>query len=102
MKSQLALLTGISDIIINSIVIEAKRHGIKELRLFGSRARGDYDERSDIDLAAYSGRVDEFKLDIEERVPTLLMFDVVDMAGSTSKELKDIVEKEGIVIYEEV
>lgn len=29
----------------------AKRHGAKRLVLFGSRARGDYHERSDIDLA---------------------------------------------------
>ena len=100
--TQLSIKTGMSDRIINSIIVEAKKHGIKELRIFGSRARGDYDEKSDIDLAAYSGSVEEFKLDIEEKVPTLLMFDVVDMARSTSKELKEIVDREGIVIYEEV
>ena len=93
---------GLSEKVLNAIVSEAKKYGIKELRLFGSRARGDYDEKSDIDLAAYSGRIEEFKLDIEEEVPTLLMFDVVDMVRSTSKELKEIVDKEGIVIYEEV
>lgn len=100
--TQLSLRTGMSDKIINSIIVEAKKYGIKELRLFGSRARGDYDEKSDIDLAAYSGNVDEFKMDIAEEVPTLLMFDVVDMARSTSKELQEIVDREGIVIYEEV
>ena len=31
----------------------ARRHGARKLVLFGSRARGDFRERSDIDLAVY-------------------------------------------------
>ena len=31
----------------------ARRHGAQRLVLFGSRARGDNKERSDIDLAVY-------------------------------------------------
>lgn len=100
--SQLSSRSGLSENVLNSIIIEAKSHGIKELRLFGSRAGGDHDEKSDIDLAAYSGKIESFKLDIEDKVPTLLTFDVVDMERSKSKELKDIVKKEGIVIYEEI
>lgn len=100
--SQLSSRSGLSENVLNSIIIEAKSHGIKELLLFGSRARGDHDEKSDIDLAAYSGKIESFKLDIEDKVPTLLTFDVVDMERSKSKELKDIVKKEGIVIYEEI
>lgn len=96
------LTSGLSENVLKSIVAEAKRHGIKELRLFGSRARGDHDERSDIDLAAYGGKIESFKLDIEENVPTLLTFDIVDMEKSNSNELKDIVKREGIVLYEEV
>ena len=99
---ELLAQTGLPKNVLNSIIIEAKRHEIKELRLFGSRARGDYDEKSDIDLAAYGGKIDSFKLDIEEKVPTLLTFDVVDMEKSKSKELIEIVKREGIVIYEEV
>lgn len=100
--SQLSSRSDLSENILNSIVAEAKKHGIIELRLFGSRARGDYDEKSDIDLAAYGGKIESFKLDIEEKVPTLLSFDVVDMGKSKSKELIEIVKREGIVLYEEV
>ena len=99
---ELLTQTGLPENVLNSIITEAKKHGIIELRLFGSRARGDYDEKSDIDLAAYGGKIDSFKLDIEEKVPTLLTFDVVDMGKSKSKELIEIVKREGIVIYEEV
>jgi predicted nucleotidyltransferase len=38
-----------------------KRYPISELALFGSYARGDYDENSDIDiLVAFQGRIDGF------------------------------------------
>lgn len=102
MKTQISVSTGLSEETIESIVSVAKENDIREIRLFGSRARGDYDEKSDIDLAVYGGMVEKFKLDIEEKVPTLLMFDVVDMEKSTSKSLKEIIDKEGIVIYAEI
>ncbi|MFC2637550.1 MAG: nucleotidyltransferase family protein [Mitsuokella sp.] len=35
----------------------AERHGMKKVVLFGSRARGDSRERSDIDLAVIGGDV---------------------------------------------
>ena len=94
--------TGLSSRVMESIIDSAKKNGIRKLCLFGSRARGDHDEKSDIDLAVYDGNVDFFKLDIEENAPTLLMFDVVDMKKSSSQELRDTVEREGIVLYEEV
>ena len=93
---------GISQRVLESIIDSAKKNGIRKLCLFGSRARGDHDKKSDIDLAVYDGNAELFKLDIDESVPTLLMFDVVDMKRTSSEELKKIVEKEGIVLYEEV
>ena len=52
----------------------ARRHGAQRLVLFGSRARGDNKERSDIDLAVYGMPQKEratFWLDAED-LPTLL------------------------------
>lgn len=94
--------TGLPDNVIKSIALEARKNRIKKVCLFGSRARGDYEEKSDIDLAVYGGDLAAFRLDIEEAVPTLLSFDTVDMEKTTSKELKDIVDREGIILYEEI
>lgn len=78
----------------------AQRHGIKKVILFGSRARGDFYERSDIDIAVSGGNTAEFSLDVDESIHTLLMFDVVDLDGHISEKLRKEIERDGIVIYE--
>ena len=52
----------------------AKKYQLSKVILFGSRARGDNKERSDIDLAVSGGDVIRFSLDADEDLPTLLMF----------------------------
>jgi predicted nucleotidyltransferase len=42
--------SGIRPIVIKEITEFAKEYGLKEVILFGSRARGDYERASDIDL----------------------------------------------------
>ena len=44
--------------------------------LFGSRARGDDHERSDIDLAVLGGDTNNFALAVDEETSTLLMYDI--------------------------
>ena len=78
----------------------AEKYGIEKIILFGSRARGDFYERSDIDIAVSGGNIAEFSLDVDENVHTLLMFDVVDLDGYISEELRSEIERDGIVIYE--
>ena len=90
------------DNIKNSIIESGKKYGIEKIVLFGSRARGDSKERSDIDLAVYGGNVEEFYVDIEENVFTLLKFDVVDMNKSVQKELIESINNEGVIIYEKI
>ncbi len=68
--------------------------------LFGSRARGDHKERSDIDLAVSGGNIVQFRLDIDDEIRTLLMFDVVNLDGPVQERLREEIEREGIVIYE--
>ncbi len=87
--------------VLNDISLFAKNHGVKKVILFGSRARGTNTERSDIDIAVSGGDFDGFFWDIKENTRTLLMFDVIDLSSNISVELKEIIEKEGIVIYEE-
>lgn len=82
----------------------AKQHRIRKVVLFGSRARGDYREKSDIDLAIY-GCADfvAFSDQLEEELWSLLQLDLIDMNGmSVSKELIDEIERDGVILYEAV
>ena len=93
---------GLKREVIESIKKSAAACDIEKLILFGSRARGDYRETSDIDLAICGGNGECFAIDVEEKVPTLLKFDVVDMDKPVQQELVESIEREGIVIYEKI
>ena len=80
----------------------ARRYGAKRLVLFGSRARGDNRERSDIDLALYGMPEEDrarFWFDIDD-LPTLLKFDLVHVTELTDAELVKNIKKDGVVLYE--
>lgn len=70
--------------------------------LFGSRARGDNHERSDIDLAIQGGNTTRFSLDADDEVYTLLFFDIVDLEKPVQPELLKEIERDGVVLYEKV
>ncbi len=88
------------DRILRELSSFAKEHSITKIILFGSRARGANTERSDIDIAVYGGDFDSFYWDVKEKTHSLLMFDIVQADASVSAELKEEIEKDGIVIYE--
>ena len=94
------LNTGIKVKVIEEIKAFAVKYDIRKVILFGSRARGDYRERSDIDLAIKGGKGDWFALDVDEQTSTLLMFDIVNMEKPVQSELLELIEREGMVIYE--
>lgn len=89
------------DRVLRDIIKYAKLYNIRKVILFGSRARGTNGERSDIDIAVSGGDTAKFSLETDEGAHTLLMFDVVDLDGYVSEELKKEIERDGIVIYEE-
>lgn len=77
---------------------------VEKIVLFGSRARGDERERSDIDIAVIGPEMtDEEWTDIwtyvDEEAPTLLCVDVVRWKEASDKIRKSI-EREGVVLYE--
>lgn len=86
----------------DDIIKIAKKDGIKKVILFGSRARGTNTERSDIDLAVSGGDILNFYFDVEEETWTLLMFDVINLDKKISDELQAEIERDGVVLYEEV
>lgn len=78
----------------------AEENGIEKVVLFGSRAKGTHTERSDVDIAAYGNNFDGFYWGINEKVHSLLSFDVIDLNDKISCELKEEIERDGITIYE--
>lgn len=93
--------TGISDRVLTEIRSLAREHHVKRVILFGSRARGNFHRTSDIDLAVSGGDIVSFALDVEDRTWTLLKYDVVNMDQPVQEELKESIEKEGVLLYEE-
>ena len=81
---------GIRPGVLDEIRQLAETYHIEKVILFGSRARGDYKRTSDIDLAVSGGDVVQFALA------------VVDLDGPVQDELRQSIEREGIVIYEKV
>lgn len=80
----------------------ARRHGARRLVLFGSRARGDHKERSDIDLAVYGMPEAEqarFWLEAED-LPTLLKLDIVHILPGMNPEFLRNIEKDGVTLYD--
>lgn len=71
---------------------------IKGVKIFGSRAKGNYKPSSDIDLALY-GNIDDkllrhiaFELD---ELPTPYQFDVLSYADIDNEKLKASIDKFG-------
>lgn len=80
----------------------AQAHQVSKLVLFGSRARGNATERSDIDLAAFgvpSEHQAPFRLALDE-LPTLLKLDLVFIESDTSPLLLSEIERDGVVLYD--
>lgn len=83
-----------------NIIELAEKYNLSKVILFGSRARGDNGGRSDIDLAVSGGQVARFSIDVEEDIPTLLFFDVVNLDGPVQPELLASIHQDGVVLYE--
>ena len=94
--------TGIKENVITEIVELAQKYDLQKVILFGSRARGDFQRASDIDLAVSGGNVAMFAVDVEEETSTLLQFDVVNLDLELQEKLLESIKKEGMILYEKV
>lgn len=93
---------GIKQNILEEIKSFAKQYELSKVILFGSRARGDQKERSDIDLAVSGGNITGFSLAVDENTNTLLKIDIVNLDASVQEELLQSIEREGVMIYEKI
>ena len=94
--------TGIRDVVLKQIRDLAAQYGLCKVILFGSRARGDFKERSDIDLAVSGGDISGFALAVDEETDTLLQYDVVNLDSRVDEALLENIERDGKVLYEKV
>ena len=85
------------------IIEIARIHDVQELIFFGSRARGDAFEKSDIDLAVRG--CSDFMAsrdDLQENLWSLLSVDVVDLDAGVSQALAEDIRRDGKVLYEKI
>jgi len=94
--------TGISNKVIEEIQNIALKNHVKKVILFGSRARGDFYRKSDIDLAVEGGNFLGFSMSVDEETSTLLEYDIIELDRGISEKLKDSIKRDGVVIYEKV
>ena len=90
--------------IITDLVDHLSRFpAIESVRLYGSRARGDADEKSDFDIAIAAPNADRAQwqaiLDSIDAVETLLDINIVRLE-ETGGDFRERVVKEGKVLYE--
>jgi predicted nucleotidyltransferase len=86
----------------NKIIETARQYGIQKAYLFGSYARGEAGNESDIDICIEKGKIrtlfefSGFCQDLEETLGNKV--DVVTTAG-LSDDFKEQIEKDMILIY---
>jgi len=81
----------------------AQNPSITKAVVFGSCAKGNYTERSDVDIALHGdlGFLDVEKISCElEDLPFIQKFDVVSYDLVNNAALRDHIDRVGIVIYE--
>ena len=91
------------------VIEEITRHlegyaHVERVILFGSRARGDEEERSDIDLAIEGPDITEsdwrkIRDFIEEDARTLLSVDIMRVEH-VSEKMRRSIAQEGVILYE--
>ena len=86
--------------VLRDISLFAKKYSVAKVILFGSRARGNNTERSDVDIIVYGGDFDSFYWEVKENMHSLLTFDVIEGDKGISEELKEEIDRDGAVIYE--
>ena len=94
--------TGLLELEINDILLCAKRFNcIEKIILFGSRAKGNYKQGSDVDLAVFGSKVgycviNEFSYLLNEESSLPYFFDVINLSSIQSKALLFHIEKYGL------
>ena len=85
--------------IIERVTIIAHKYNVKRLDLFGSFARGNQTERSDIDFIIYGcDNINAFEEEIDN-IPTLRKIDIFNYDEVCSDYLREDMDKYGKQIF---
>ena len=90
---------GIPDEVYKNIKKIVESNPKYKIKIFGSRARGNYKVNSDIDLAVFENvsAQDEFKIRNElDKINTAYKIDLVFVNDKTKKELLKSITEEGV------
>lgn len=94
---------GIRQNLYDEMIKVFKNTNIDKVYLFGSRARGDFNATSDIDIAVEfldNDKSNLIKLYTKlEELNTLYKFDIVDMSMLDNSKFKKEIEKDRVEIY---
>ncbi len=81
----------------------AREAGAKRVTLFGSRARGTNLPKSDIDIAVEGcADFDALSDRLQNELWSLLKLDIVNLDTCKSDELRYQIDRDGVILYEEV
>lgn len=98
--AQFGFKTGDLEAIINSI---AQFDTIQKAVIFGSRAKGNYKNGSDVDIAIWVNGKDitpAINGLLNDTLPLPYQFDVVNYGTITNKDLTEHIDRVGVVFYE--
>lgn len=97
------MAVNVDSLVLDELNYIGDKYDIKKIVLFGSRARGDNRNNSDIDVAIYlksekdKGAIYDEINDIE----TLYKIDIVFVNESTDIELLKNINRDGVILYED-
>ena len=93
---------GLPERTINELLAYFKQNPyVETVKIYGSRAKGNYRNGSDIDFAVWlkdGGRISYIKWDLEE-LPTPYKFDVTDYETLTHEGMKNSIDTDGKLFY---
>ena len=89
--------------VYQEIAAFGKKYSAQKIILFGSRARGTNQKKSDIDIALYGcSQFNELEYALQEELWCLLPLDIINMDGNVSDDLIKEIERDGKIIYEKI
>jgi predicted nucleotidyltransferase len=97
--------TGLSSELLQTLEnLFSKFSQIQEVRIFGSRARGDYRKYSDIDLAIFGAEIQSETIgkirQALDDLDTIYEFDLIHFETQTNEKFKRNILKEGLLLLD--
>ncbi|WP_337366408.1 nucleotidyltransferase domain-containing protein [Phascolarctobacterium sp.] len=93
---------GLSENNLQLIVDTLSQAGVSKAVVFGSRAKGNWRENSDIDIAVFGAGVNVGALSVQlDELPMPYKFDIVDYNSINNQALREHIDMVGVEIYKQ-